>query len=1026
MYHLFWVAMDKGVGMSRKQVWRTISAAFTLGAICAGAYAQDGAPPTPPEAGGPGAAAAGERAKPEFPPFAEVSKDYEKVVSTSDGAESLYTIWRRTKDNQLLAELPRGYANQKHFIAMTVAGGDIWAGLQGGDQVFYWQRYDKTMAMIAPNFDTRTSGDAESKAGVGQQFTDTVMLDLPVVTTGPGGQPVIDLDALLVGQAGKFFAGQAAGANPRLATIQNVRAFPDNVEVTIQMPVGGGQLRTFHYSISRLPETTGYKPREADERVGYFTTSYRDLGKYRDDQKWVRYINRWHIEKREPGLRLSPPKKPIVFYVENTVPVRYRRYVRNGVEYWNKAFEKIGILNAIEVEYQDQSTGAHMDKDPEDTRYNFIRWLSNDMGTAIGPSRTDPRTGQILDADVVLTDGWIRHFWFQANQLLPEMAMQGFSPETLAFLDRNPDWDPRIRLANPGDRDYLLAMRSQRGVLRYGGHPAGSVDTALYGDDEFDGLAGRTSQFNGMCLAARGKGFDMAMMRMHMELELLADESEQPPPPPPSAPGDEPEAGDKDAPKKDDKPKKEEPELLDGIPEWFVGPMLTDLVAHEVGHTLGLRHNFKASSIYKLNDINSDAIKGKKPFTGSVMDYTPVNINREAGPIQGDYTMIDLGPYDFWVIDYGYGSDPKKALTRVSEPELVYLTDEDLGGPDPLARQYDFSADPLDYATNQMRLVKYYRERLLAKFVKDGESWSKARRGYNLTLNQQLQAINMMAPWVGGAHVSRDRKGDPGGRPPIQVVPAQTQRAALKFVIDNAFADEAFGLTPEMLKYMTVDKWWDGGGRSEIMEDATWAVHDRILGAQASAITMVMNPTVLRRVYDNEFRVPADQDMLTLPELMNSIAGAIWTEIESTPASGYTNRKPYISSLRRNLQREYLDRLIDLSMPGTVRGAAGKPISNLATAKLRDIRERIKRVVDSDAASRVDDYSKAHLAEAGLRIDKVLDASYIYNADKIGGGGGGGRFFFGQPAPAAQPAVAPGIGASEPNYYDIHSEIPPR
>ncbi len=995
--------------MSRKHVWRTMSAAAML-ALSAGALAQEGGQGERP--GG------GERPKPEFPPFSEVSKDYEKIVSTADNSDGLYTIWRREKDGQLLAELPRGFANQKHFIAMTVAGGDIWAGLQGGDGVFYWKRYDKTLAMIAPNFSTRTTGDEESKAGVSQQFTDSVMLDLPIVTMGPSGQPVIDLDALLVGQAAKFFDRQAMGANPRLATIKAVKAFPENVEVTFEMPVAGGQLRTFHYSISRLPENTGYKPREADERVGYFTTSYRDLGKYRDDQKWVRYINRWNLEKREPNLRLSPPKKPIVFYVEHTVPVRYRRYVREGIEYWNKAFEKCGILNAIEVEYQDKATNAHMDKSPEDTRYNFIRWLSNDMGTAIGPSRTDPRTGQILDADVVLTDGWIRHFWFQANQLLPEMAMQGLSPETLAFLDRNPEWDPRIRLADPGDRDYLLAMRANRGVVRYGGHPAGNVDATLYGDDEFDGLVGRTSQFNGMCLAARGKAFDMASMRMFLELEELTEEGLV----------DEPETGgdgDKKDEKKDDKPKKDPAELIDGIPEWFVGPMLADLVAHEVGHTLGLRHNFKASSIYKLSDINSDAVKGKKPFTGSVMDYTPVNINRESGPVQGDWTMIDIGPYDFWVIEYGYGSDPKKALARVSEPELAFLTDEDVGGPDPLARTYDFSADPLDFANNQMRLVKYYRDRLLNKFVKDGESWSKARRGYNLTLNQQLQAMNMMSAWVGGAHVTRDRKGDPNGRAPIQVIPAQTQRAALKFVIDNSFNDDAFGLTPEMLKFMTVDKWWDDGGRAEIMEDATWAVHDRILGVQASAITLLMNPTTLKRVYDNEFRVPADQDMLTLPELMNTVTGAIWTEIESVPSSSYSNRKPFVSSLRRNLQREHLERLIDLSMPGTVRGAAGKPISNLATAKLRDIRERIKRIMDSDAAGRVDDYTKAHLAEAGLRIDKVLDASYIYNANRIGGGSSP-FMFFGQPAPAAAPTdQAPGIGG-DPAFYDSQSEFPAR
>jgi hypothetical protein len=246
--------------MNTRHGLRTVAAA-TLLAACGLATAQDGAAPP---AGGPGP----RPEKPDFAPFAEVSKDYEKVVSTADGAEALYTIWKRDKDGQLLAELPRGFAGQKHFIAMTVAGGDIWAGLQGGDGVFYWKRYDKTLAMIAPNFDTRTTGDDESKAGVSQQFTDTVMLDAPIVAMGPAGQPVIDLDALLVGQAGRFFDRQAAGANPRLATVKSVKAFPDNVEITIEMPVAGGQLRTFHYSISKLPENTGYKPREADERVG--------------------------------------------------------------------------------------------------------------------------------------------------------------------------------------------------------------------------------------------------------------------------------------------------------------------------------------------------------------------------------------------------------------------------------------------------------------------------------------------------------------------------------------------------------------------------------------------------------------------------------------------------------------------------------------------------------------------------------------------------------------------------------------
>ena len=134
------------------------------------------------------------------------------------------------------------------------------------------------------------------------------------------------------------------------------------------------------------------------------------------------YINRWHLEKRDPKLKLSPPKEPIRFYVEYTAPVRYRRWIKAGIDYWNKAFEKVGIVDAIVIEYQDAVSKIHMEKDPEDVRYNFIRWLNNDVGTAIGPSRVHPETGEILDADIILTDGWIRHFNFNYADLMPNLG----------------------------------------------------------------------------------------------------------------------------------------------------------------------------------------------------------------------------------------------------------------------------------------------------------------------------------------------------------------------------------------------------------------------------------------------------------------------------------------------------------------------------------------------------------------------------------------------------------------------------
>ena len=411
------------------------------------------------------------------------------------------------------------------------------------------------------------------------------------------------------------------------------------------------------------------------------------------------------------------------------------------------------------------------------------------------------------------------------------------------------------------------------------------------------------------------------------------------------------------------------------MPESFIGPLIAELVAHEVGHTLGLRHNFKASSIYTLDDINAKKNR-ERPISGSVMDYLPINMRVERAKAQGPHTMHGVGPYDIWAIQYGYTleKDLKPILSRVAEPELVYGTDEDTWGPDPRSRRYDFSKNPLDYANSRIKLARFHRARLMKDFVKDGESWSKARRGYEMTLALQTQSLSMMSNWVGGVYLSRDRKGDKNGRPPLEIVPVDAQRKALAFVIANSFRDESFGLTPELMRHLATDLWLDGGMRQI---DADWPVHDRIMGIQASALTMLMNPDTMRLVYDNELRAPADQDMLTLPELMDTIGAAAWTELEKRPAKKTTARKPWISSLRRNLQREHMERLIDLTGPKSKFSAAYKPISNLALAQLRTLKRKIDDALKFKPEL-LDPYSSAHLSEAQLRIEKVLDPEYVY------------------------------------------------
>ncbi len=961
----------------------------------------------------------------------DVSKGFTKVVSTADG-NSFYNLYINKKTNQVLAELPRGYEKQNHFFAMTVAGGEIFAGLQSGDLYTRWQRIGNRLALIQPQIAVRSTGDQESKDSVETVFTDRVILDVPIIATGPSGQPVIDLDNLLVSKASTFFGFSARGLNKNLTTVDSIKAFPKNIEIRFEGPVAGGTIKKFHYSISHIQGSRSFKPRMADQRVGYFVTNYIDLGKYDSKEKARRMINRWHVEKADPSLALSPPKEPIVYYIEHTVPIRYRRWVRKGVESWNDAFREIGIEGAIQVRYQDKATGVNMDKDPEDVRYNFVRWISNDIATAIGPSRVNPMTGQILDADVILTDGWARVFTYRWEDLLGSLATEGYAPSTLDWLDENPNWDPRLRLASPEQRERILIEREAAKLAEYdkamnlaSNNANGFIPGAsMLGHNEFDGLSGRASQVSGMCMAATGKALDLANMRMYLSmpelfnfdvessgtsngsalsmmgepeidpetLEMIRKQLEENPglramiPPEYLAmleKADEPEeeADDADADGDGDgdaeEPEKEKVQMIDGVPEWFVGPMLAELVAHEVGHTLGLRHNFKGSSVYSLDTINSEEMKDVKPWSSSVMDYNGINIRMPgSGEIQGNYSSDGIGPYDFWAIEFGYGTgDLDKVLSRVAEPELAYGTDEDTFGPDPRARRYDLAEEPLDYANSQMELVRVIRSGLIEKFVEDGESWSLARRGYLISLGTQMQSLSMMGNWVGAAYVYRDKKGDPGGRAPIEVVPAERQRAAMQFVIDNAFQDDAYGITPELLTHATVDKWWDDF--RNVFSDAALPIHDRVMGMQASALTMLLNPQTVQRVYDYEMFVPADQDALTLAELMESVTEAIWSEIGEAPSKEFSTRDPMISSLRRNLQREHLDRLIDMAF--VVRGwsSASKPTKTLAAMHLRSIQTHVAKTLEG--GDLLDPYTKAHLEEVAMRVEKALDASYIYS-----------------------------------------------
>jgi len=889
----------------------------------------------------------------DLPPFDKVSEGYEKVVSTADGDKPFYTVWKNDKDAQLLAELPPSFEGREFFLVPTVAGGhpqtgvySIWHNAVGiPSRQVYWKRYGDQLALVEPNLYIRSSGDQESEAAVDRVSTDSIVLTTKVVANGPGGGPVIDLDAVLLDNSSKFFGRLTRGANLRLREITKAKAFPYNLEIAFEFPRANGQLTTIHYSLGQAPKTAAYKPREADRRVGIYYVDFVDRAKNDGESQKKRYVTRWHIEKADPSLRVSPPKQPIVYYIEHTTPIRYRRWVRDGILAWNRAFEQVGIVNAIEVRQQDARTGAHMDKDPEDIRYSFVRWTNANMGFAIGPVHAHPDTGEIFEADVVMDEGFLSSWadaYLQAQ--LASVAMAAIDPALHDWLVENPEWDPRYRLAAPENRSAV--QRYQRALAE--GNAEGLEPPPTMLPEVWEPHAD-AHQPGRLCRYQPGKGVDVAIMRMAQDVGMPLDSDGE---------GENGEGEDQES-------------MLDGLPEDFVGPLLKDVIMHEVGHTMGLMHNWKGSMAYEFDEINSEEFKGKKPICSTVMDYTATNIVVEDGQlIQGDYAPIDIGPYDMWAIEWAYTfDDPAKVAKRSAEPGHAFTAEDGQFSPDPQAKVWDLGKNSLDHAEARATLASHVRGRILEKGVEDGDSWEKARDLFSGTVYLRFAAIAESANWVGGAHISKSKKGDPGAPDPIRPVDVEEQRRALRFIVENAFRDESWGLTPEILTKLGSDNWYDEGYSTP----HDWPVHDQILALQAATMSMLINPTKLRRVQDNELRVASGEDALTVPEVLKAIRKSVWSELAEPRRAEYTNREPLVSSLRRNLQAEHVNRLISLARGMPWPGASGRDLANLARQELRDV----SSLIENARRVKVDDYTRAHLSDVDTRIDRALEATYL-------------------------------------------------
>ena len=235
-------------------------------------------------------------------------------------------------------------------------------------------------------------------------------------------------------------------------------------------------------------------------------------------------------------------------------------------------------------------------------------------------------------------------------------------------------------------------------------------------------------------------------------------------------------------------------------------------------------------------------------------------------------------------------------------------------------------------------------------------------------LSEQGQAMFFAARNVGGVYVNRSHKGDPKAQDPYVVVDPKKQREAVKLIEDQVFSDVPFQFPPSLYNHMAATRLVRIGVR-EVPSRNDFPVHEVVAMWQDRILQQLLSPLTLSVCTDSELKVPADQDAFTTVELIHGLTASIFAEADKLPAGDFTNRKPAISSLRRNLQRSISKRLAELAMGET---QAPDDCQTIAYSELKSLQERITKLLKDNP--KLDDYSKAHLVETADRIAKVTDA----------------------------------------------------